>query len=219
MTGDAGFCPQNARRALGSLFELASVMRSTAIGGAACGLLILSAISAHSTSVLPPTFDELVARADEVILARVVARQSSWVTSRSGRAIVTDVTFSIERTLKGESRVQRTLEFLGGTVGEDTLTVVGIPEFRMNDRDVLFVRDTGRPASPLVGFSYGRFRVVRDATFGTDVIRTFDGRPLASLNDVGNANPPAFFRPARVLSLDEFLREIDSSVRQQGRRP
>jgi len=194
-------------------------MRPTAIGAAAFGLLILTAASAHSTSVLPPTFDELVARADEVILARVVARQSSWVTSRSGRAIVTDVTFAIERTLKGESRIQRTLEFLGGTVGDVSLTVAGIPEFQVNDRDVLFVRDTGRPASPLVGFSYGRFRVVRDATFGTDIIRTFDGRPLASLDDVGNTRPPAFLRPARVLSLDEFLREIDTALRLQGRRP
>jgi hypothetical protein len=194
-------------------------MRRTAIGAAAFGLLILIAASAHSTSVLPPTFDELVARADDVILARVVARQSSWVTSRSGRAIVTDVTFVIERTLKGESRIQRTLEFLGGTVGDVSLAVAGIPEFQVNDRDVLFVRDTGRPASPLVGFSYGRFRVVRDATFGTDIIRTFDGRPLASLDDVGNTRPPAFLRPARVLSLDEFLREIDTALRLQGRRP
>lgn len=194
-------------------------MRRAAVGITAFGLLVLTAASARSTSILPPTFDELVARADEVILARVVARQSSWVTSRSGRAIVTDVTFAIERTLKGESRIQRTLEFLGGTVGEDTLTVVGIPEFLVNDRDVLFVRDTGRPASPLVGFSYGRFRVVRDSTFGTDIIRTFDGRPLASLDEVGNTRPPAFFRPLRVLSLDDFLRAIDSAVRVQGGRP
>lgn len=194
-------------------------MRRTAITFAGCGLLLLTAATAHPTTILAPTFEELVARADEVFLARVVARQSSWVTSRSGRAIVTDVTFAVERTLKGEPRIQRTLEFLGGTVGDDTLAVVGIPEFRVNDRDVLFVRDAGRPASPLVGFSYGRFRVVRDATFGGDIIRTFDGRPLASLGDVGNARPPAFFRPARVLFLDEFLREIDTAVRLQERRP
>jgi len=201
------------------VFEATRAMRLTAIGAAAFGLLVLTAASAHSTSVLPPTFDELVARADEVILARVVARESSWVTSRSGQAIVTDVTFAVERTLKGEPRIQRTLEFLGGTVGDVSLTVAGIPDFHVNDRDVLFVRDTGRPASPLVGFSYGRFRVVRDATFGTDIIRTFDGRPLASLDDVGNTRPPAFLKPARVLSLDEFLREIDTALRLQGRRP
>ncbi len=194
-------------------------MRRAAITLAGCGLLVLTAASAHSTSVLAPTFDELVARADEVVLARVVARQSSWVTSRSGRAIVTDVTFAIERTLKGETRVQRTLEFLGGTVGDDTLTVAGMPEFRVNDRDVLFVRDSGRPVSPLVGFWYGRFRVVRDAAFGGETIRTFDGRPLASLADVGNPRPPALIRPLRVLSLDEFLREIESAMRLQERRP
>jgi hypothetical protein len=192
-------------------------MRRSAISLVGCGLLVLTAATAHSTSVLAPTFDELVAQANEVVLARVVARQSSWVTSRAGRAIVTDVTFAIERTLKGEARVQRTLEFLGGTVGDDTLTVAGMPEFRVNDRDVLFVRDSGRPASPIVGFAHGRFRVVRDSTFGGETIRTFDGRPLASLADVGNPRPPALIRPLRVLSLDEFLREIDAAVRLQGR--
>jgi len=218
MRRGAAFRPKNVRLAVGSLFEQTPFMRLAAIALAGWGLLCLSAAPAHSTSILAPTFEELVARADEVVLARVVARQSSWVTSRSGRAIVTDVTFAIERTLKGESRIQRTLEFLGGTVGEDTLTVVGMPEFRVNDRDVLFVRDTGRPASPLVGFSYGRFRVVRDATFGGETIRTFDGRPLASLADVGNTRPPALIRPARLLSLDEFLREIDTAIRLQERR-
>jgi hypothetical protein len=203
---------------LATCLNSSRVVRLIGVTLAGCALLLLTADSARSTSILAPTFEEIVARADQVVLARVVAHQSSWVTSRSGRAIVTDVTFAIERTLKGQSRVQRTLEFLGGTVGDDTLTVAGMPEFRLNDRDVLFVRDSGRPASPLVGFSYGRFRVVRDATFGGDTIRTFDGRPLASLADVGNPRPPALIRPLGVLSLEEFLREIESAIRLQERR-
>jgi hypothetical protein len=200
------------------MFEQPTIVRRAALTLVGCGLLLLTAGSAHSTSVLAPTFDELVARASEVVLARVVARQSSWVTSRSGRAIVTDVTFVVERTLKGEARVQRTLEFLGGTVGDETLSVAGMPEFRVDDRDVLFVRDAGRPVSPLVGFAHGRFRVVRDSAFGGDTIRTFDGRPLSSLADVGNPRPPALIRPLRVLTLDDFLREIDATVRLQGQR-
>jgi hypothetical protein len=182
-------------------------------------LLLLDASPARPTSVLAPTFDELVAKADEVALTRVVARQSAWVVSRTGRSIVTDVTFEIERTLKGPVHAQRTLEFLGGTVGDDTLSINGMPEFRVQDRDVLFIQDAGRPASPLVGFSYGRFRVARDGAFGAESVRTHDGRPLASLADVGNPAPPAFAAPLRVLSLDEFLGAIQSAVRLQERRP
>ena len=182
-------------------------------------LLLLNARPAQPTSILAPTFDELVAKADEVALARVVARRSAWVASRTGRAIVTDVTFEIERTLKGPVYAQRTLEFLGGTVGDDTLSIDGMPEFRVQDRDVLFIHDAGRPASPLVGFSYGRFRVMRDGAFGAETVRTHDGRPLASLAEVGNPSPPAFVAPPKVLSLGDFLSAIESAVRLQERRP
>jgi hypothetical protein len=81
------------------------------------GVLLVLSRPAAPTTVIPPTFDELVARAESVFVAHV------------------------------------------------------------GDRDVLFVADSGRPASPLVGFMCGRFRVLRDAPSGTDMIRTHDGRP------------------------------------------
>ena len=179
-------------------------------------LLVLSRPAAPTT-VIPPTFDELVARAESVFVARVVAMRSSWVESRSGRSIVTDVTFAIERTLKGPTYAERSLAFLGGTVGDDTLHVSGMPQFHVGDRDVLFVADSGGPASPLVGFWYGRFRVQRDAPTGVDMIRTHDGRPLASLDEVGNPSRAATVAPLRTLSLNDFLGAVDARVRALGR--
>ena len=63
---------------------------------------------------------------------------------------------------------------------------------------------------------YGRFRIVRDGVTGTEIIRTHDGRPLASLADVGNGRPPARIAPL-ALSLDEFVRAIGSGMRTLGR--
>jgi len=173
---------------------------------------------AAPTTVIAPTFDELVAQAELVVVAQVVALRSAWTESRSGRTIVTDVTVSIERTLKGPVFVQRSLELLGGTVGDDTLRVSGMPEFHVGDRDVLFIHDSGRPVSPLVGFAYGRFRIARDTATGVEMIRTHDGRPLASTNDVGNTKPPSFAVPGRAMSLDEFLAAIDAKVSALRRR-
>jgi hypothetical protein len=173
--------------------------------------------TATPTSVVAPTFDELVARAESVFVARVVAERSTWVDSRAGRAIVTDVTFAIERTIKGPIYAERSLEFLGGTVGDDTLRVSGMPEFHIGDRDVLFVSDSGRPASPLVGFMYGRFRVLRDVRSGVEVVRTHDGRPLASVDEVGNRNAPATVAPRRTLDLEGFLDAVATKVRAQER--
>jgi hypothetical protein len=110
------------------------------------------------------------------------------------------------------------LEFLGGTVGEDTLRVDGMPEFRVGDRDVLFIAEAGRPASPVVGFTYGRFRIIQDSRTGAEMVRTHDGRPLASTADVGNGRPPAFVAPTRTLSLSEFVRAVSDTVRVQATR-
>jgi hypothetical protein len=175
-----------------------------------------AALPVSSTTVVAPSFDELVMRAESVVVARVAAIRSAWIESRSGRAIVTDVTVSIERTLKGPAHAERSFEFLGGTVGDDTLEVAGMPTFHVGDRDVLFINEAGRPASPLVGFMYGRFRIVSDPQTGADIIRTHDGRPLASLDEVGNVRPPAFVAPPRTLSLNDFIRAIGDKVRAQA---
>ena len=180
--------------------------------------LLFAARAATPTSVVAPTFDELVARSESVVVAQVVATRSTWVDSRAGRAIVTDVTFSIERTLKGPVYAARSLEFLGGTVADDTLHVTGLPEFHVGDRDVLFIKDSGRPVSPIVGFMYGRFRIVRDTRTGAEMVRTHDGRPLASVEEVGNGRPPAIVAPVRTVSLDEFATAIDAKVRAQEQR-
>jgi hypothetical protein len=183
------------------------------------GLAVVAAAApASSTTVTAPTFEELVQQSELVIVARVVATRSAWVDSRAGRSIVTDVTVSIERTLKGPTYAERSLEFLGGTVGEDTLRVDGVPEFHVGDRAVLFINEAGRPASPIVGFMYGRFPIVRDSTTGVDMIRTHDGRPLASIKDVGNPRPATRIPPSRTLSLVEFVREIGDKVRLQAAR-
>jgi hypothetical protein len=181
-----------------------------------CAIVMAAAGRASSTTVAAPTFDELVLRAESVVVARVVATRSAWVDSRSGRSIVTDVTVAIEQTLKGPAYAQRSFEFLGGTVGDDTLRVEGMPQFAVGDRDVLFINEMGRPASPLVGFMYGRFRIVQDPRSGTDMVRTYDGRPLAGTEDVGNARPPARVTPARLLSLADFVGAIRDKARIQA---
>ena len=179
---------------------------------AAAALLLASGRLASPTSVVAPGLDDLVARAETVVVAEVVDIRSSWIQSRPGRAIVTDVTFAIERTLKGRSYAQRSLEFLGGTVGDVTLHVAGMPVFQVGDRDLLFIRDSGRPVSPVVGFMYGRFRVVRDANTGVEMIRTHDGRPVGSVADIGNGQPAALAALPHPLSLDEFVRAVAARV-------
>ncbi len=105
------------------------------------------ATTPRAASVIAPTFDAMVTRAQAVFVGQTLDVHSRWVSTSSGRAIVTVVTFKVTRTLKGELGGQTQLEFLGGTVGEYRMEVPGIPRFRVGDEDVLFVDERGQPVS------------------------------------------------------------------------
>jgi hypothetical protein len=182
---------------------------------AAAMIVAALTVALQATTVIAPTFDELVARSQAVFVGQTVDVRSQWVSTSSGRAIITVVTFKVIRTLKGELGAQTQLEFLGGTVGEYRMEVVGMPKFRVGDEDVLFVDDRGRPVSPVVGFMHGRFRVLEEPGTGRQSVARYNFEPLASVSDIGAAAPPARVASAKALSLAAFEGEIARAVRRQ----
>jgi hypothetical protein len=155
-------------------------------------IALLAAITAaRATTVIPPTFDQLVARAQSVFVAEVIDVRAVWRDTRERRVIKTLVTFRVEDVWKGSASPTTQLEFLGGTIDDVTLQVHGVPQFRPGQRELLFVVDGGRPmVSPLVGFMHGRMRVERDPATGVDRVRTFDGRSFTSVAEIGAQRPP-----------------------------
>ncbi|HJU41947.1 MAG TPA: hypothetical protein VJ691_04000, partial [Vicinamibacterales bacterium] len=124
---------------------------------------------AGSTTVIPPTFDALVSGAGTIFVGEVMDQRAYWVNTPRGRAIRTQVIFRVEDVWKGSVGAVTQLDFLGGTIGETTMEVIGMPSFRVGQRNVLFVA-AERAVSPLVGFMHGRMRVERDF-FGVDRVR------------------------------------------------
>lgn len=174
---------------------------------------LLTAGAASSTTVIPPSFDALVGGANTVFVGEVMAVRSRLETTRSGRAIFTDVTFRVEDVWKGAVGAVTQLEFMGGTVGETTMEVVGMPEFSVGQRAVLFVSGE-RAISPLVGFMYGRMRVERDPQ-GVDRVRTHDGRSLGSTAEVGPQRPNYMLSvtPMRLAELASAVKARASAAR------
>src|SRR5262245_51828089 len=105
------------------------------------GFLAGIATSLSATTVVEPTFEDLVDGATEIVVGTVVKRESRWVDTAWGPAIFTFVTFQIEEGLKGGSPMQTTLQFRGGTVGDVTLDVSDMPQFQVGNRDLLFIGD------------------------------------------------------------------------------
>jgi hypothetical protein len=176
------------------------------------------AAPAAATTVVAPTFEQLVARAEIVFEGEVTATQVRVSADREGSPIVTDVTFRVARTLKGKVGPAVTLEFLGGTVDGRTLHVDGVPTFRVGDRDVLFAITSQRLVSPLVGMMHGRFRIVSDSATRQALVRRHDGQPLRSVATLGGSEPQAVLSQQPAMSLEAFENAVLTEVaRSAGR--
>lgn len=161
---------------------------------------------ATSTVVIPPSFEELVARARTIFVGEVIDQRARWDSTPQGRSIVTLVTFKVEDVWKGAVGPITQLEFLGGTIDDVSLEVSGVPIFKTAQRDILFVGGETRAMSPLVGFMHGRLRVERVS--GVDRVRAFDGRSLGSTAEIGRPRSTSFtsVTPMRLVDVADAVR-------------
>lgn len=148
------------------------------------GLSLFAGSPAGATTVEPPDFPKLVARASNVFRGEVVGLRSELVTRGAERAIFTHVTFRVVEVIRGAALPSEiTLEFLGGTVADLSMEVAGMPTFEPGAREILFVERAGPQICPLVAMAYGRYRVIRDSA-GSEYVARDNGVPLSRLEDV-----------------------------------
>jgi len=139
----------------------------------------------NATSVVSPTFEEMVDRADLVFVGRVVNSSAAWRSVGTNRVIFTQIEFEMKEVLKGRAGNSVTLQFLGGTVGEVTLEVADVPRFDAGDRVLLFVEGNGIQFCPVVGVFHGKFGLRKDEQSGRETVLMHDGRPLRDVAKIG----------------------------------
>ena len=151
-------------------------------------LIIFAALAAvhmtRATTVIPPSFDQLVTQAQAIFQGTVTDVRSQWAGEGSQKQIVSYVTFKVEDSLKGDAGESYTIRMYGGTVGEDSMGISDAPVFKVGDRDIVFVENNGSQAIPLVGIMYGRFHVQRDQS-GQDVVTRNEGEPVKNVANLG----------------------------------
>jgi hypothetical protein len=176
-------------------------------------VLLLFACSdcADATTVIPPTFDELVSRAELIFQGSVTGTRSQWIGEGAQRHIVTYVTFRVDDAIKGSPGNSYTIRMLGGTVDGQTMEVSDAPKFEKGDRDFVFVEHNGQQFIPLVGIMHGRFRIEREQD-GREIVATNSGEPLRDVARLGKEdNVPASEKAA--LSPSQFKAAIQGSMR------
>ena len=183
--------------------------------------LLLAGISARGTSVIPPSFDQLVNTSDYVIRGVVKSVNSEFRTTASGgRKIFTKVAIEVSEVLAGTPPAEVVLEFLGGQVGEAKMIVHGSPQLKVGDEDILFVSGNRTNLCPLNRMQHGRFSIARDATSKRPYVARANGVPLQSTAEI--AVPMAEGSAAELqrkmvdtssaLSPDDFARKIKAAI-------
>ena len=156
---------------------------------ASCAVFACSV--ARATTVIPPTFDQLVSQAELIFQGTVTEVVSQWTGEGAQRCIVTFVTFKIDEQIKGDAGATYTIRMLGGTVGDQTMEVTDSPKFVRGDRDILFVENNGRQFVPLVGIMHGRFHVQHDDRTGREIVSNDHGGAVSDLAKLGKEDATA----------------------------
>jgi hypothetical protein len=168
----------------------------------------------HATTVIPPTFDQLVGDADVIFEGTVTAIHSEWTGDGADRHIVTYVTFRVEDAIKGALGGEYTIRMFGGTVDGHTMEVTDAPRFKVDDRDILFVTHNGTQFIPLVGIMHGRFHVQPDANGANEKIAKDNGATVADVAKLGQDEYAAV--TGKALSKAEFKAAIRQKLAEKA---
>jgi hypothetical protein len=167
-------------------------------------IVAIFAVQTARASVIPKlSFEQILQTADVVFTGTVLRVESKWTSTRTGRAIISLVTYRVEHVLKGDPGAEITLEFLGGKVGDVALAVEGVPTFSEGQQDVICALAGALHVSPIAGFNQGRFRVIRDVASGQEFVVAQDGRALTMAGDAGRTG-----RVTTAVTLAQFEQEI-----------
>lgn len=180
---------------------------------AICLMNVGAALAQESLSI-----DAMILAAPTIVVASVESRRAETEDYGSSRLIVTKVTLRIEQTIKGSASQTLVVDVLGGTIGDMTLHVSHVPEFRVGDRDVLFLSGALHAVSPLVGSDQGRFRILADNESRQLRVLLPDFEPLSALSQVGAERRGFARRMSDALTLDAFITALRDRVRVLGAR-
>jgi hypothetical protein len=158
---------------------------------------------AEAITVVPITFEELVAESTAVVYARVAAVRGRWTADR--RSIESLVMLESLRYLKGDLGEELTMRLPGGEAGGMLHVLPGAPVLRTGDLVVLFLGSRGPSIPSPVGLTQGVFRVTVDPRSGSALVMP----PPLKASAAGRIIRGAVER--RALTLDAFAQEVRSA--------
>ena len=128
--------------------------------------LLLVALTARASSIARMSVEKMARAATLIVRATCISSATRW---QDGE-IWTVTLFSPEDVWKGSAPAAIEVRLLGGTAGNITSTVEGIPRFRPGEEVVLFLEPTKYGDFSVESWIQGTFRVGRDERTGQKIV-------------------------------------------------
>jgi len=136
--------------------------------GVTAVLICLLAASAHATTMVPLSFEQLVNDSSAVVYGRVSDVRSQWTADR--RFIESVVSIDVIKGMKGGAGETLAFTVPGGRVGRYRNVIPGAPTFATGDLAVFFLTAHGPRLPVTTGLTQGIYRVQRDAASGAMLV-------------------------------------------------
>jgi len=126
-----------------------------------CVVLLLGVSLAGATTLIKMNFGDLARQADQIVVGTVTGVEGEWDPSLT--FIRTNVTLTVERSLRGQSSEQIVLRTPGGWVGGTGQDFEGAATFEVGERVLVFMTTWEEDGAPKVlGYVQGKSRIVTD---------------------------------------------------------
>ena len=140
--------------------------------------LCFSTFNASALTVVERSFEELVARADTILIGTVSERSPQWQNPTLQNYIVTDTLLTDVEILKGAPSETYTLRTKGGKLGPYREYYEGLPQLLIDERYVLFIKNNYQAIFPIVGIDQGVLRIITNAN-NEETVTSTQGEALS----------------------------------------
>jgi hypothetical protein len=133
------------------------------------------AVSAYATTVQRLGLEDLAKKAHTIVVGRVTNSRTYW--SANGKLILTNYTFQVDESIKGQAARNVEITTIGGRIGDVELRVSGMPSFQAGENAVVFLEQSAGYQTVL-GLGQGKFTVTAGQVVNSVGDLSFpDGRP------------------------------------------
>jgi hypothetical protein len=162
-------------------------------------LACLTSASVDATTLMRMSVAQLSRAAGAIVRVRCIANENIW----DAGEIWTRTTFEVEDVWSGAPADRGPLpqriavRLLGGTFGNITSHVSGIPRFHAGEEAVLFLEPTTRGDFSVISWQQGTFRIHRDVQTGDEAV-TQDTASFATYDPASRRFEQAGIRRMRL---------------------